>query len=283
MAFHENSILIVGAGYTLQRFLALQSEEVRERCIITTRAILDFMSPDAERQIDAVLKADHFSCVIDSVPPPLLNSSSSTLVNSYLSFIERCSSQSDRILYLSTTGVFGKTDGSIVNETTPLEPKHKRAEARVAVEEAYRKYQKHSESFCALRLPGIYGPGRGVGNAIQSGRYKIIGDGSRYTNRIHVDDICQTLSVLIDPDCKIPQTLCVCDDSNATQKEVVDFYCDKFSLSYPSSISLEEAIETLDPLMLGNQRVSNTLLKQCYVSTLLYPTYKDGAGEEFRV
>ena len=281
MVTTDKPLLLLGEGYTLSRFLERTQGLLLTAVITTNRSILDFSHPRAAEQLDDLLTNQHFSCVIDSVPPPLQDSSSGALLESYQAYIARIAQHTDRLLYLSTTGVFGRTDGSCVDESTSLQPQHPRAAARVKVEEAYRSAFGDTGRFCALRLPAIYGPGRGIGLALQQGRYHLIGDGSRFTNRIHVDDICSTLLALICEEAILPSCLCVCDDDAATQRDVVEFYCTKFGLPYPHTISLEEAQQRLDPLMLGNQRVSNALLKQLYLQKLQFPSFREGAGQEF--
>ena len=281
MIAQNKPILLLGAGYTLKAFLSSVSAEITSRCEITNRSIIDFSASDAESKIDLVLSNKSFACIVDSVPPPLKAHDSGALQSSYISFIQKASLCCDKFLYLSTTGVYGGMNGEVVNESTPLDPKHPRGKARVLVEDTYRKNIRDG-NFCSLRLPAIYGPGRGVGLAIQQQRYKIIDDGSRFTNRIHVKDICQAIQSLIQSSEKLPPALCVSDDEPATQTAVSSYYCKKFQFPFPVSVTLEQAMKTLDSSLLGNQRVSNTLLKTCYLKNLHFPTFREGAGEEFR-
>ena len=66
-----------------------------------------------------------------------------------------------RIVYLSTTGVYGDRGGDAVDENTPPAPQSARAVRRLAAETALRAWaDAHAVSWCILRVPGIYGPGR---------------------------------------------------------------------------------------------------------------------------
>ena len=133
---------------------------------------------------------------------------------------------------------------------------------------------------CSLRRPGIYGPNRfGLVDAIKHKRYRIIGDGLRWTNRIHVADLSATICAVLDhPIESLPSTLCVTDDEPTSQLEVAKYVCGKLGIDLPDSISAELAAATLDPTQLGNQRVSNALLKRDILKTLAFPSFREGFG-----
>ena len=66
-----------------------------------------------------------------------------------------------RIVYLSTTGVYGDCQGSVVDEDTNPHPQTARAVRRLAAESALRAWSDARKvAWCILRIPGIYGPGR---------------------------------------------------------------------------------------------------------------------------
>jgi nucleoside-diphosphate-sugar epimerase len=66
-----------------------------------------------------------------------------------------------RVVYLSTTGVYGDRAGAIVDEDSRPAPQSTRAMRRLAAESALRAWAAaRAISWCVLRIPGIYGPGR---------------------------------------------------------------------------------------------------------------------------
>ncbi|MEM9690318.1 MAG: NAD-dependent epimerase/dehydratase family protein, partial [Pseudomonadota bacterium] len=66
-----------------------------------------------------------------------------------------------RIVYISTTGVYGNRDGECVLETDPVNPQTQRAGRRVAAETLLTDYAvANNTTLVILRVPGIYGPGR---------------------------------------------------------------------------------------------------------------------------
>ena len=95
-----------------------------------------------------------------------------------------------RVVYFSTTGVYGDRGGAAVSEETAPNPKTARARRRLAAENALREWaDSHAVSWCILRVPGIYGPGRLPLERLQRGDPAIEPSEAMPGNRIHVDDL----------------------------------------------------------------------------------------------
>ena len=62
-----------------------------------------------------------------------------------------------RLVYISTTGVYGDTAGALFDETRPVNPENARAKRRVAAEQLLRAWAVRTQSAVSiLRVPGIY-------------------------------------------------------------------------------------------------------------------------------
>ena len=95
-----------------------------------------------------------------------------------------------RFIYLSTTGVYGDRAGGAVDEETVPEPRSARAVRRVAAETSVRAWaDARSISWCILRIPGIYGPGRLPVERLRRGDPAIRPPEATPSNRIHVEDL----------------------------------------------------------------------------------------------
>jgi nucleoside-diphosphate-sugar epimerase len=95
-----------------------------------------------------------------------------------------------RLIYISTTGVYGDQGGATVNEDTPPQPMTERAVRRLAAETAVRRWADAAQvSWCILRVPGIYGPGRLPLDRLRRGEPAIVASEATPGNRIHVDDL----------------------------------------------------------------------------------------------
>ncbi|QDU87872.1 NAD dependent epimerase/dehydratase family protein [Pirellulimonas nuda] len=92
-----------------------------------------------------------------------------------------------RVIYISSTGVYGDAAGAWVDETTPPDPRREGGRASLAAEEALRS-SFFADRGVALRLAGIYGPGRApfLENLRAGAPIPAVREG--WLNLIHVDD-----------------------------------------------------------------------------------------------
>jgi len=99
------------------------------------------------------------------------------------------------LLFTSSTGVYGQTDGSTVTEDSPAQPERETARILVAAEEIAL-----ATGGCVLRLSGIYGPGRSINlQRLFAGEASIeSGEPSRFLNQVHRDDIVSAIRHLVD-------------------------------------------------------------------------------------
>ena len=149
----------------------------------------------------------------------------------------------ERAIFVSSTAVYGQDAGEWVTETSPAEPPA--FNGRVLLE-AESELSAHPVGV-ALRLSGIYGPGRDA--LLRKARE---GTASRphWTNRIYVDDTAAALSHLLD--LASPQRLYLGnDDRPALEHEVQDWVREQEGLP---------RVEALGGAVSG-RRVANTRLR----------------------
>jgi nucleoside-diphosphate-sugar epimerase len=95
-----------------------------------------------------------------------------------------------RVVYLSTTGVYGDCRGAHVDEETTPHPQTERAVRRLAAENTLRTWaDAHGVAWTILRVPGIYGPGRMPVERLRRREPAIEPAEATPGNRIHVDDL----------------------------------------------------------------------------------------------
>lgn len=276
----EPHVLLLGGGYTLQRVAELLPPE---HFVMTSRSAdtcsvwrargwnAHQLSLESRSSIISLFDTyPNLRQIVDSVPPVRGGGDPAAGVRNLLSVVQN--KGIERIIYLSTTGVFGGRDGSLVTEETPPAPWNPQGQARLASEEAYRA---SGLPFSALRLPAIYGFDRGLVFSIRNGTYRMVEEGTFWSNRIHVEDLARVISTaLATPE--IPQVICVGDDEPARTIDVVTYVCSREGLPLPASISAEEVRKAGAFTMLSNQRVRNDLMKRVLNLRLLYPTYREG-------
>jgi nucleoside-diphosphate-sugar epimerase len=167
-----------------------------------------------------------------------------------------------RFIYFSTTGVYGDCGGGGVDEETPPAPVSKRAERRLGAENTLREWaDSHAVSWCILRIPGIYGPGRLPLDRLQRGDPAIDPREAMPSNRIHVDDLvtaCVAAGLETRADARIYNVTDGTDDSLTAYLQRVARIC---SLPPPPLVSLADARKTFSTLSLSflreSRRVAN--------------------------
>lgn len=180
--------------------------------------------------------------------------------------------------YISSTGVYGDTQGEWVDESSPLLASTDRNRQRIEVESAWLKIGKdHGLPVMIFRCVGIYGPGRNLLISVRQGRARRIDKPGLVFFRIHSEDLAQTLEASM----KKPQPgeiYNVSDDFPSPPAEAVEYACSLLGVEPPPLVPFEEA--DLSPTARGfyitNKRVSNKKIKQELGVTLRYPDYRSG-------
>jgi dTDP-4-dehydrorhamnose reductase len=183
-----------------------------------------------------------------------------------------------KIVYLSTIGVYGDRGGEWVDETRIPMPKHTRSIARLRAEKAWATLAKDkSKTIHILRLAGIYGPGRNALVALKNGTARRILKEDQVFNRIHVADISATIGALLAYDGS-GEIFNVADDEPAPPQDVIAYAAKLMGIAPPPEQKLEEA--ELSAMALSfydeNKRASNRKLKDELGIALAYPTYREG-------
>jgi nucleoside-diphosphate-sugar epimerase len=94
-----------------------------------------------------------------------------------------------RLVYISTSGVYGDCQGRWIDEDEPLRALSERARRRLDAESALLEAAQRGTEVVILRVPGIYGPGRLPRQRLQQRQPVLRAQESPYTNRIHADDL----------------------------------------------------------------------------------------------
>jgi nucleoside-diphosphate-sugar epimerase len=176
--------------------------------------------------------------------------------------------------YMSTTGVYGNTNGEMVDETSPLNPSGIRGKQRVAVEKLWLDNVKQTHIF---RLPGIYGAGRSALDIVQSPKARAIKKDGQIFSRIHIYDIAQTVvASMKNPN--FGNIYNVCDDLPCDNVAVLSYACELQNIKMIPVIPFEQAemSEMARSFYSDKRRVSNNKIKKELGIKLKYPTYKIG-------
>ncbi len=183
--------------------------------------------------------------------------------------------------YLSTIGVYGGLQGAWTDEDTPAEPDTERGLARIEAEAAWTAFCRgRGLPLDIFRLSGIYGPGRNPLDRIRLGEaHRIVKPGQVF-NRIHVDDIAQTVAaaMLEESGEPVARLFNVADDEPAPPQDVILYAAELIGAAAPPEIPFESA--ALSPMArsfyAGNKRMRNDKIKRELGIVLKYPTYREG-------
>jgi nucleoside-diphosphate-sugar epimerase len=175
--------------------------------------------------------------------------------------------------YLSSTGVYGDTEGAWVDEASPVGTG--RRAARASADLAWLALRSDIRVF---RLPGIYGPGRSALDRVRAGQAHRIKLPGQVFSRIHVDDIASgVIASFSGP----PGVYNLSDDHPCPQLEVTEGACDLLGVPWPPLETLEQA--ALSPMArtfyAENRRVANGKAKRLLGWTPQYPTWREGLAQ----
>lgn len=284
-------ILLLGCGYTLERvakslpqgtFVATVQSEASARLLSKLGIPFRICNLKDKDSISKIFdEYPNIKILVDSVPPlPAADSKGWTMgVRNVIASLEN--TKLERIIYLSTTGVFGVSDGSIVYEDTDTNPDNPKSQARIDCENLYRR---SGIPIVSLRIAGIYGPSRGIGLSIKQGRIPDLGPANRWTNRIHVEDLATVLTflILVPLNHELPEIICACDDEPAPVETILEHYLNLLGIqsSLPKD-SMQSVQTSQSSRSNSNQRISNSLMKSLTGLNLKYPSFREGAGTEF--
>lgn len=185
-----------------------------------------------------------------------------------------------RLVYVSTTGVYGDCAGAKFDETRTVKPQNARAVRRVAAEQCLRRWAKRSQSTLAiLRVPGIYAADRLPVERLQKGTPALNASDDVYTNHIHADDLARLIRLALFRGS--PQRVYhAVDDSDIRMGDYFDLVADAFQLPRPPRLPRAELQQQVSPMLLSfmseSRRLDNQRIKNELGARLLYPQVRDG-------
>ena len=186
-----------------------------------------------------------------------------------------------RLVYTSSTGVYGQNDGSLVDETSPTEPAMETARVLVETEKLLLATGRE-KNFPAmiLRAAGIYGPERGyLLKQFLRGEARIEGAGARTLNMIHRDDLVRALITTLECG-RAGEIYNAVDDEPVSQLEFFKWLAAK--LGKPLPPAAPEDLAAPRKRGLTNKRITNQKLKTELCFTFTFPDYRRGYSAEIQ-
>ncbi len=183
-----------------------------------------------------------------------------------------------KFVYTSSTSVYGQNDGSIVTENSPAEPEAATSKVLIETEQLLLAATKNNFPAIVLRVAGIYGPARGHSfKQFLRGEARIEGDGARWLNMIHRDDLIGVISAALAGG-KPGEIYNVVDNQPVNQRSFFAWLAAELQAPMPATIASES--EGWRRRGITNKRISNAKLVAELNYQFKFPDFRAGYAEE---
>jgi nucleoside-diphosphate-sugar epimerase len=188
-----------------------------------------------------------------------------------------------RLVYASTSGVYGDCGGERFDETRPVNPQTPRARRRVDAEAQLRWFGRRTGARVSLlRIPGIYASNRAGGHPrerLARAMPVLVAADDVYTNHIHADDLARACLLALARG-RPQRVVHASDDSETRMGDYFDLAAELCGLPPPPRVTRDEARGRLSPLQMSfmseSRRLDNHRLRAELRLVLRYPTVRDG-------
>ncbi|MEP7102536.1 MAG: SDR family oxidoreductase [Burkholderiales bacterium] len=287
--FKRPTLLIVGCGDVGMRVVKLLRGRWRlialtssaARCAALRAAGVTPLIGDLDEPATLARLAGLADAVLHLAPPPTSGATDPRTAHLLQALARK--GRVRRIVYGSTSGVYGNCDGARFDETRAVNPATDRGRRRVDAEQRLRWYGRaFGARVCVLRIPGIYAGDRAGGHPrerLARGAPVLEAQHDVFTNHIHADDLARCCVAALHRG--LPQRIVhASDDTELKMADYFDLAADLEGLARPRRITLAQAHEELSPMQLSfmgeSRRLINTRLKGELRLRLRYPTVAQG-------
>ena len=290
--FKKPVLLIIGCGDVGLRVVALLARRWRVLALTSTPARVEALRAAGvvplRGDLDVPASLARLAALADAalhLAPPAQNGARDARTAHLLHALQR-SPRLRRIVYASTTGVYGDRAGATTAETAPARPTTDRARRRVDAEERVRRFgRRHRAAATVLRVPGIYALDRAGGDPrerVVRGTPVLAAEDDVYTGHVHADDLARACVAALHRG-RAQRIVNVVDDSALKMGDYFDLVADRFALPRPPRVSRAEAATRLSPLQMSflaeSRRLVNERMKRELRVVLRHPTVADGLAE----
>jgi nucleoside-diphosphate-sugar epimerase len=282
VAWHRPRLLIVGCGDVGMRLLplvrdrfrvfALTSQPERAAALRAAGAVPIVADLDAPRTL-ARLRG--LAGYVVHLAPPRAEGELDVRTRNVTAILP----EGARVVYVSTSGVYGDCGGALVPETRPLAPASGRARRRVDAEQVLRAWARRAHGRLAiLRVPGIYAPDRLPTKRLEQGTPALRFEDDVYTSHIHADDLARIVALALFR--ALPgRVYHAVDDTRMKMGDYFDAVADTFGLARPPRLARAELRAAVSPMLLSfmseSRRLDNTRLKRELGVRLRWPLVGD--------
>ncbi len=288
----ESSLLIIGCGDVGLRVVRALAGRLRVFALTSSPARRDALRAagvhpvvgDLDDAASLARLAGLADAVLYLAPPPTTGQADPRL-RALLAALSR-RTRPARVVYASTTGVYGDCRGELVTETRPLGATTDRARRRVDAESHLRAWGRATGArVSVLRIPGIYANDREGGRPqerVLRGTPVLAAGDDGYTNHIHADDLARACVAALWRG-RPQRVVQVCDDTDMKTGDYYDLVADLSGLPRPARVTRAQAGERFSPAQWSflneSRRLSNARMKRELRLVLERPTIREGLAD----
>lgn len=272
-------ILIVGCGDVARRAIPQLSRHCRVYALVRkpredlrSLGVVQIVG-DLDDRASLVRLRGVADAVLHLAPPPAAGALDTRTRN----LLAALGNGAMRLVYISTSGVYGDCGGAWVAESRPTHPDSARGQRRLDAERQIRRWaRRNCANASILRVPGIYAGDRLPRERL--GQPCIVDGEDGYTNHIHADDLARICVAALNRGrpCRIYHAS---DDSHLKMGQYFDLVADAFGLPRPPRLSREQVKAAVSPAMYSfmneSRRLANDRMKRELRVRLRYPTVAD--------
>lgn len=276
-------LLIIGCGDVVRRALPqwLERYEVTTLVRSPDAALaaqgVRLVAGDLDRPETLASLAGTAELIVHSAPPQECGSGDARTRNLLAAF-KAGEMLPQRLVYISTGGVYGDCQGAYVEETRVANPQTDRARRRVDAETALAHWcRERGVTLVILRAPGIYAADRLPIDRLARGTPVLEASEDAWTNHIHAEDLAAIASAALASGEGVYNAN---DDTEMKMGDYFDLVADRMGLPRPPRVSRAEALGRIPAPLLSfmseSRRLVNRRMKADLGVRLRYPTVYDG-------
>ena len=281
------TLLIVGSGDVARRTLPHLRGRYRVFALLRDASQAPFWRSEGVRPLIADLdrpstlkRLSGLADIVLHFAPPPERGVEDSRTRRLLASLCRGKSLPQRLVYISTSGVYGDCGGELVAETRPVRPVTARARRRVDAERRLRRFGCEGRTrVTILRAPGIYAADRLPVERLQKGTPVLRVEDDVFTNHIHADDLAQLACRALRRGAA-NRVYNAADASGMKMGDYFDLVADSFGLHRPPRVTRGQAAAALSPVQLSfmseSRRLDNQRIKVELGAKLRYPRVADG-------
>ena len=221
------------------------------------------------------------SVIVYMAPPDTVNLKD-TRLSKFLNNISNY--EIKKLIYISTSGVYGDCNGNIVNEKNQLNPLTDRAKRRADAETQIQNFcMRKNIGGIIFRVPGIYGRNRLPIKRVKERDPLIKIEESRTTNLIHVSDLTRLIIKAVELTNNETEIINVSDGKAVKTTKYYEIIYKSLNIKLPEYISYEQAISMYDQKRASFLKESRVLdvskMKQLFPDCIKYENLEDGIKE----